>query len=226
MDGTCGTVTPPPKFANRSQATFDIKIDSDGLATISAHSGFFGAAFAAGNRTYSELPPEELRRHFLTLVSSLSQSATATSKLRTDFSQYPGSRDFTAKVPRYAVRSGNYLYLTLPSGISAALNASSEKRELPLYVSTPSQRDITYNITLPPNTKRVLMMPPEINWQGPNDLGSINISRQADKRSINITQKLDLKPTIIQPENYSAILDINRRLKHPANRTIMIELEN
>jgi hypothetical protein len=68
------------------------------------------------------------------------------------------------------------------------------------------------------------MMPPAINWHGPDRLGAVSTTRKVENNKITITQKVNLHPAIIQPENYPAILEINRRLKHPANRTIMIEL--
>jgi transglutaminase-like putative cysteine protease len=228
MTGTVSTISLPQNKKEKSMIEFTLSLNQNGDAQLTAKRSYYGMDFASKNKMYSELPPEELRRHFMELTASISQAAEAVCTLKTDFTTYPATREFTVKIPRFAVRSGKYLYLTLPLGMSSPISLRSDSREQALYFASPIDKTVIYNITLPSGTKNIDLLPPPINWQGPANLGSIQYSQKIDdtNRHITLTQKVDFNPAVIRPESYPTLLQINRRLKHPSTRTILIELEN
>lgn len=97
-----------------------------------------------------------------------------------------------------------------------------------IYFASPTDKTVIYNITLPAGTKNIDLLPPEIDWQGPAGIGSIQFTQKIDEtgRHITLTQKVDFNPAVVRPESYPTLLQINRRLKHPSTRTILIELES
>ena len=226
--GQISAVELPEKMSERSLIDFDLKLAVSGDATLTAKRSYFGMAFAHNKRRYAELPPEELRRHFMELTASVSQSAKAIGDLETQFDDYPGYRKFSVDIEKYAVRSGKYLYVTLPSGMGDVLYLQSESREQEFYRGSPVHQTVNYDIKLPVNTKKVHLMPSAFNWRGPNGLGDIEYTQEVDSNNghILITQKVDFNPAVIRPESYPMLLDLTRQLKHPSMRTILIELEN
>jgi len=227
MDGTPFTINLPPQMNEKSMMVFNLTLDDQGNTKIDTERRLYGMQFAAKNKMFSELPPEELRRYFMELKASLSQAAEVTSDLKTDFSNYPGTRKFSVNIPRYAVRSGKYLYLTLPGGSGLNLSLKSDSRENDLYIPSPAKSSITYNITLPPNTKAIQMLPPKVDWMGPSGFGTIKYNHKIskDQRHITLTQEVNLNPAVIRAEEYPSLLELNRRLEHPDTYTILLEME-
>jgi len=228
LTGTVSTIYLPQNKKEKSMVEFTISLNENGDAHLTAKRSYYGMEFASKNKLYSELPPEELRRHFMELTASISQSAEAVGELKTDFSAYPGTREFTVDIPRFAVRSGKYLYVTLPLGMSSPIRLRSDNRNQAIYFSSPTDKKVIYNITLPAGTKNIDLLPPEIDWQGPSNIGSIQYSQKIDETNhhITLTQKVNFNPAVVRPESYPTLLQINRRLKHPSTRTILIELES
>ena len=228
MTGEVSTISLPQNKKDKSIIEFSISLNENGDAQLTAKRSYYGMEFASKNKMYSELPPEELRRHFMELTAPISQAAEAVGELKTDFSAYPGTREFTVNVPRFAVRSGKHLYVTLPPGMSSPISLRSDSRDQAIYFASPTDKTVIYNITLPAGTKNIDLLPPEIDWQGPAGIGSIQFTQKIDEtgRHITLTQKVDFNPAVVRPESYPTLLQINRRLKHPSTRTILIELES
>ena len=45
------------------------------------------------------------------------------------------------------------------------------------------------------------------------------------KRALQITRTVQLNSTVVPADSYDALLKINRELRHPESRTVLIELE-
>jgi hypothetical protein len=227
LDGSISTIDPPRELTDRSRSDYLLELTDDGNALLTATRTYYGTGFGASHRMYAELPPEERRRHFMELVASVSQAATARGSLETDFNTYPGFRAFTVDIPRYAVRDGNYLYVALPAGAGDVLRLTADTREEAFYRGSPLRSTVRYDVKLPPNTKQVRLLPPEIDWEGPSGLGTIRFTQEVNSKGDRITlvQDIDLDPAVIRPEFYPVLLDIHQQLQHPSARTILVELE-
>jgi transglutaminase-like putative cysteine protease len=228
MSGQLSVIEPARSMAERSRADFLVELEADGDAQLTATRAYYGMAFGATRRMYEEMPPEERRRHFMELIASLSQAAQAHGDLATDFDVYPGFRSFTVDIPRYAVRDGDYLYVTLPAGMGSILRLNTDTRDGAFYRSEPQRTTVRYDVKLPANTKQVHLLPPEIDWQGPDGLGAIHFRQQPteDPLHLRLMQEVDLEPAVIRPEAYPVLLDLHQQLQHPSVRTILVELED
>lgn len=227
MRGTLLEIKPPRSMTEQSRADFLLEVAADGDVQLTATRAYYGTAFGNTRRIYEEMPPEERRRHYLELVASLSQSATAMGELDTDFEVYPGFRAFTVDIPRYAMRDGKYLYLTLPSGISRLLQLNSDTRNAAFYRGTPERATVRYDVKLPPATRKVHLIPPTFDWEGPDGLGAVRFTQPAGNGPHHLTlkQEVDLNPAVVRPEAYPVLLNLHQRLQHPSVRTILVELE-
>jgi len=226
LDGQLSVIEPARSMTGRSRADFLLELEADGDAQLTATRAYYGMAFGATRRMYEEMPPEERRRHFMELVASLSQAATPYGKLDTAFDTYPGFRSFTVDIPRYAVRDGRYLYVTLPEGMGSILRLNTDTRDGAFYRSEPQRTTVRYDIKLPATTRQVHLLPPELEWEGPDSLGTIRFEQQstADPHHLTLTREVDLKPAVVRPEAYPVLLDLHQQLQHPSIRTILVEL--
>lgn len=228
-DGTVGTLAVAPGLEARTEEAYRVDVDAGGNALITVTRKYYGTAFGDANRRYAELPPEERRRHFLELVAGIAQAAAARGELRTDFSAYPGERSFTVAVDRYAVRSGRYLYFTLPLGLGDVLGLRADEREGPWYRAEPLVARVQFDVRLPVATRTLQVLPREIDWRGPAGLGTVRqrVTRRTFRggHAIRIDQHVDLHPAIVRPESYALLLQLQKRLLHPDSRTVMIEVD-
>lgn len=227
MTGKPFIIEASKKMKDRSKIDFNIILSENGDAQMAVKRAYYGMEFGRKKRMYAELPPEQTRRHFKELVTSISQAAKADGGLIIKFDEYPGVRKFKINVPRYAVRSGKYLYITLPQGMTSPMNLKSDSRYQPLYRGVPMRQTVNYDIQLPKNTKDVVLLPPSLDWKGPDGLGNVEFSQKTDSTSghILLKQSVDFKPAVIRPESYPTLLELSHKLKHPSTRTIMVELD-
>jgi hypothetical protein len=133
-------------------------------------------------------------------------------------------------VKRYAVRSGNHLYLTLPGGIRQIQRLRSDHRENPLYRGRRAESQVRYEIRLPASYRDVHLAPGAVTWKGPVNLGSVRFrmakrTMPGGRTILEIVQEANLNPAVIPADDYASLLDINRRLSHPKNRTVLVSLE-
>lgn len=216
----------------RDSLHYDIRIEEDGEALITVTKKFFGMEFAKFHRRFAEMPPEERRRHHMELLGALSQAAEAVSELETDYSVYPGVQSFTARVPRYAVRSSDFLYVTLPGRLPKLASLRAAERTNPLYRSKPLEFDATYSIVMPDTTSEIQILPDNMAWVVPSGMGSVSCTTESpdapaeeDRPTVVLTRHVDLEAAVLPASYYPALLDMDRRLRRPESRTIMATVE-
>jgi hypothetical protein len=183
-----------------------------------------GTAFGSFRRQYTEITPENRRRQHLEMVSSVSQSAQATSDLITDYNTYPCKLEFSISADRYAVQDGEYLYFTIPSGLGGLLRYRSNTRSNPLAWNSYIDTSIKYNIALPEGYEPAIL-PKNFSWQAPGSAGHINVTVKYDPttNTIQIKQTADLKPALIPAEAFPDIIKTSQTLAHPNMRTILLK---
>ncbi|MDF7825633.1 DUF3857 domain-containing protein [Pontiellaceae bacterium B12227] len=223
-DGAISKIKVDSEKEDRSHTIHEISISANGQAGLTQIATVQGTAFAGFHQRYAEITPENLRRHYLEIVSGISQSARAASDLITDYADYPGKIEYSVVADRYAVQDGEYLYFVVPGGLGNLLSYRSNERTLPLawnnYVDTISE----YNIILPDGFEPVIM-PKAFSWQAPHGAGMVEIAVEYSKRAnaIRMVQIADLKPALIPAEEFPAIIEASRKLAHPDMRTILLK---
>ena len=207
---------------------YAVDLDADGNAQVFIQSTSFGTDAASVRRRYEEMTPEELSRHHQELVGAISVAARPAGPLEFDVTNYPAKISYAVVAPDYAVRTGDTLTLVLPAP-GQLINLRSDRRTLPLGTPAPDDAFSTIQVALPPETAEILLMPPEIDWR--------HIGLGRIRRKVTVDRLDDGRPvltieasrthrfrTILGPEFYPALLEMNRRLASPAQRTIVVRL--
>lgn len=228
--GKTAPIQPLPGRDGRSVIEYAIRVTESGDARITRTRKYFGTAFGSFHRRYAEMTPEKRRRHHRRMLTALSQSAEPDGELVTTYDTYPGIERFTATVTRFAVRDGNYCYLTLPRAMTDILPADADTRSNPLLFARRVRREVVYRVELPASVAAVRMVPDDLSWRGPAGLGSIESATSVDTGSdgtnvITIRRGASLDPAVVPAARYADLLEIDRRLKHPSARTVTVELE-
>ncbi len=207
---------------------YAVDLDADGNAKVFIQNTSFGTDASSVRRAYEEMTPEELSRHHQELVGAVSVAAQPAGPLEFDVTNYPAKVSYAVVAPDFAVRTGDTLTLVLPAP-GQLINLRSDQRTLPLGTSALDDSFSTIQVVLPPETAEILLMPPEIDWSHMG-LGRIRrkvtVDRLDDGRPVLTIEasRTHRFRTILGPEFYPALLEMNRRLASPAQRTIVVRL--
>jgi transglutaminase-like putative cysteine protease len=228
LDGGTGRVAVAQTYRNRTCEDWSIALAADGQATLIVTNWYFGSACGAFRKEYTEMPPEERSRHFQGLVAAVSQAAVATGALCTATDVYPGYRSFTVQAERYAVRAGATITLQLPSADLPVPTFRADQRTNPLLFATPQEYAWSCRIILPQGVRRIPVLPTSAVYTLPEGLGLVTTDvqqcRQPDGRlAVAIRHTATITPAILPPHAYPALLEINRLLQHPNQRTLLAE---
>jgi hypothetical protein len=223
-----GVVDPPPGMQTRADVHYSIHLGADGEAWLTQRRLYYGHAVGPFHRRFAEMPPEERRRFFRELVAEISQSAEAQGNLLTQYGTYPAERAFSVRSPRYAVRDGRFLYVTLPRARDG-LGLRADRREQPLFRPAPLRARTVYRVTLPRGDWHVERAPQALTWKAPAGMGRVivGVDRRRDglgRHVIEIARTLDLQPAVVPAADYPALLEMQRRLDHPDSRTLLVRL--
>ncbi len=223
-NGELGTIEVKAEKGNRKHAIFEMSVAANGEVGLTESITVQGTAFEVFHKTYGEITPEKRRRHYLELVSAISQSATATSELTTDYDRYPGRLEFSVSTDRYAVIDGDYLYFTVPGSLGKLLQYRSNERTLPLVWNKHVDTVVETSITLPEGYEPVIL-PRSFSWQAPNGAGRVEVAVEYSSRAnaIRIVRMATLKPALIPAADFPDILEAGRRLAHPNMQTILLK---
>ena len=201
-----------------------IDMRPDGAAQIAFRNLYQGEHYAQLNKFYSEQTPEERRRHYQSMLADLSQSASSIIDLKTEFEVYPGSVRYTALVEDFAVTSDNYCHFEFPETFARLLRLWGDQRQEALYWSDRNTRRLEIAIRLPSDFRIIELCPEDFTWTSPKKNGTVSIKRlkTQSQNELRYLMEADLGSEIIPAEKYPDILELDRRLSHPAARTVLL----
>ncbi len=215
-----------PSRPSTIKTRYAMSIDDNGNAIITARTLFYGSFFGIKNKQYTEMTPEKLERHFQSLISGTAQGATRIGKLVHDFDNYPGEITFSVNVPDYAVITKQQMYFTLPTSLGGLFSLRSDERTQPMYIDDDQNNELTVKVELPAGYK--VAIKPE-SWKC-NDVGNIHLTIKDDvttgkhgEKHLQYKAAAIIKPTIISPLLYNALLKIDKRLSHKRAKTVLLE---
>ncbi len=231
LDGTRGVVNVADRYQSWNDTDCSvIEIDANGTATFAVTNTFYGPSCSIVRCVYGEMPPEELDRHYQEMLGEISESALPLGPLELDLEGYPGRLSFSGIASNYAARVGSTLTLIVPGVSGKIANLRADKREMPLLCAGYSDDKTETVVILPSEVESIKCIPRPIDWKLPCDLGEFKDdsreSVRADgRREIKFTSELHRRPTILAPEEYPALLELNRRATHPRMKTLILELK-
>jgi hypothetical protein len=231
LDGDIEKILVPERFQALSRDLMVIDLDEQGTAQISTTNWVTGAAVGLFRKGYTEMLPEDRRRHYLEMVEGVSMSAVACSDLYTDTQSYPGVLAYSVKAPNYAVMDEKALTLLIPGITGGIFGLRSDTRENPMFLGGNSFSISECIIILPRGYTTVPILPASRHWELPCGLGSFNMdvttaTRPDGRLMVRIVEKHTRRSGEVPAQLYPALLEYNRLLAHPSARTLVAEKES
>ena len=173
---------------------------------------------------FSEISPEERKRHFQKLVSGIAQSAVPITMFTSDFKTYPGKVHYAVKVPDYVVKDGKYLYFKLPFNyLKYLIQTGIEKRKNPYFQNRYNRMKIKYFIELPKNLEKIVIQPENLSIKYPQNGGTIDIrTKKVSETRLEVIYDINLKPCIVPADEYAFLVNAQTSLNKPGHGTIML----
>jgi transglutaminase-like putative cysteine protease len=208
--------------SDKMETVYQLSMADGGKTRVNVAMQYYGENFNAKNQYFSELPPEEKRRYFQELVSSVAQGARPVGGLTTRFDTYPGLEQFTVEIDNYSVVDGKYFYFDLPFTPSL-LPVGADRRALPLLVSKPSQNTIRTEIDLPAGFRQIVIAPKNAQLDEPAQGGKARITATQNAGKYVITEQFETTPTIVNAQDYPAMLKIESLLGRKSSKVFLLE---
>jgi hypothetical protein len=215
------TIQPARNCDDKSETVYTVTLAAGGQAQIGVTRYYYGNEFNGKHRYFAELPPEERRRYFQEVVSSVAQGARPAGDLATRFDTYPGTEEYSVTVEHYAVVDGKYLYFDLPYAPSL-FPIGADTRVLPLFLDTAGQSRVRTDITLPPAFQRLVIAPAGKQLRAAN-AGAARVIVAAGKGKFSVTQQLELTPAIVAPADYGKLLSTESALREKSARAFLLQ---
>lgn len=233
-DGRMGLVLPGGEWEeiratrrDRSETEYEMAIAANGDARITKRVLVHGMDYSRENKRFSEMPPEERRRHHLELVAEVSQAAEARGELTTSFGSYPGVIEFTVDAPRFATRQGEYLYFSLLETLREFLGLRADTREHPLYFAGPVSRKVRFTINID-GQYTFEHAPPDLDLAllGGGPIGAwarTGTVTRPDATRLEIGWDATLAPALISADRYPELQQAQRALAHRGRQTVLLK---
>ena len=208
--------------ADKVETDYQLAVADGGKTRVSVVRHYYGDSFNGKNQYFSELPPEEKRRYFQELVSSVAQGARPVGGLTTSFDTYPGLEKFAVDIDNYSVVDGNYQYFDLPFTPSL-LPVGSDRRALPVLISKSSQSVIRTQIEFPAGFRHVVIAPKNEQLDEPAHGGRARITSVENAGQCVLTEEFQTAPAIIYPQDYPTMLKIESELGRKSSKVFLLE---
>lgn len=198
-----------------------IDLGADGAARIEKSRRYRGTAAGHRRRFYAELTPEKRRRHYLEMIAGIAQAAEADGDLKTDTGPGRVEERFAVKVPGYAVRDGDYLYCRLPASLSSLVYSRGQDRYYPYY-SSGTELSVQRVVFRLPKGFEPVLLPRTVSDAAPlSGLIAIDVERKGGE--VTVTYRSRLEPSLVATSDYAKLLDLQRKLRHPNTRTLVLK---
>ena len=230
-DGRPGLLLPSGKLikinaaknkADKAEVEYKLKLSENGNAEITKIIKSFGTSYESEKKFFEEITPEDRKRYIQNAVSDIAQGAELVGDLITKFDGYPGIEQITVKVEKFAICDGDFLYLQIPIGLNNILGLKSDMRDNPIAWNNKTEKILSAEVVFPNGFSKVKLSPPNINWDAPENAGSITTKTINSENSIKVIDTVNINPAIIPAEDYDELLEANRKFSHPKMRTILI----
>ncbi len=231
--GKFETIEPFSKeFEDRSDTDITIGLSDDGTIVMKEKRTYHGNSFGSFHKEFSEMPPEERKRHHEQLISTISHAARSAGDYVTRYDQYPGYEELAVQVDSYAVRQDGYLYMKVPGLVNILEGVTSDERRNALYQTNSRNARITVEVTLPDGIQDCEILPPNGLKLSLGKKGGISLKTSVlegkngqKKKIIRIRQDIDINPVIVPASDYPELLDNQRILSHPKTNILLLRMK-
>jgi transglutaminase-like putative cysteine protease len=214
------TINAVKNCGDKADTDYSVALSENGKARMTISMRYYGQLFNARRQYFAELPPEERKRYFQGAVSRVAQGARAVGDLTTKFDSYPGLEQFTVDLDDYGVVDGKYLYLNLPFA-PYFIDAATDQRSLPLYISDRQDRTVHAEIQLPPGYVQTDILPKTQTFSAGGS--QIHITQTSTPGKCVVTDEYRAAPAIINPDDYLKLVSIQSELGEKSSTTFLLE---
>lgn len=208
---------------DRVETNYTLSFSDDGALQMDVLKHYYGNEYNSRNRYFSELRPEERKRYYQEVVSSIDQGARPVGDLTAQFDTYPGTERFTVALDNYAVVDGKYLYFSLPFTPSLVQLPGSDRRSLPLMLSGEESTSVHTQINLPVAFRDVLISPHGENLDAPSGGGKVRMTSAEGDGKITLTDDSETAPALISPTDYPAMVRLESTLENKSSKLFLLE---
>ncbi len=219
-------------YENRTDTDISIRLSDDGAMVMKERRTYHGKSFGSFHKEFSEMPPEERKRHHEQLLSTISHSAKSAGEYITCYDQYPGYEEISVQVDSYAVRQDGYLYMKIPGLVNILEGVTSDERRSALYQTSSRNARINIEVTLPEGVQDCEVMPHDGLKLGVGKKGSISLKTSLldakngqKKKIVRIRQDIDINPVVVPASEYPELLDNQRILSHPKTNILLLRMK-
>jgi len=144
---------------------------------------------------------------------------------------------FKAKLPRYAVRDGRHLYVSLPETSVSVLGLKADTRTNPLYLSSRGIKHVSVRVEAPAGFE-VRYLPDRLwsSWSAAGDGYEPEVGvKKADyevgllafvfphRSRVEVVHVCRFAPAIVEPGRYRELLELDQALSRPRNCIVILE---
>ncbi len=221
--GELVTIVSAADCEDAARSDFEIICRPDGTARLVLSESFYGAAYAAANRLFARQTPEERRRYCANAAAALAQDAKQVT-FETDFSGYPGIVRQEVEIPNFWLRSGDFVYLTLPDGGAGGLLRTAGVRTLPYYHPGAIDREFHYAVDLPETWGACELAAGDFRWTCPGGEGVVSQEARLTDKTLEVRRAVKLPPFYLSGVEYPVLAEAQRLLSTPGTRTILLKV--
>lgn len=224
-----GTPERVKSVADNSTSSYSIALAEDGDAVVRYGSEVGGEGATSFTSWAAEATPEDLSRYFQSLITGLSRDAELRGEPLIEKGAV-GKLGYQAFVRDFAVVQDKLAYFDLPGGAGEIFEGANEAtRRLPYALNSQRDSRSVWTVELPKGWK-LAGEPRTVDWDGPAGLGRVSLSVTTAPRadgglSLVWTRDIALKPAVVSPEAFPALVELNRRMKAADTWRVLLERE-
>ena len=174
------------------------------------------------NRFFAEITPENEQQYKDRLAASIAPDAELVNFSR-DFKAYPGRVEVMLKVPEFWQKSGNFVYLTLPSTPAGSYIRTAGTRTLPYWYNGSVDFRANFSVSLLPEWRECELAPAEYVRAIPGCSSVISLQRSLSENTLELENIVRWEPFFLNAGAYSLLEDLQKQLSDPANRTFLFK---
>ena len=228
-DNTFCTITGMAAYSGWTSYSNKMKINPDGSVDMTVESKVAGTAVGAFRKQFEEMLPDDRKRHYQTILSSLSSAATSTAPLVTDTTNYPAVKSFSCHVPDYATVDGDAITVAIPDFDAQIFPLSEPARFNPIGVPAHGRATIVYSFEFPEGYTVPECLPSPYRFSDP-ETGTgvwyenfVTTEMKDGRLVVNVwREEWGHVETKLDKNYYSLLKDWSRIGSSRANRTISV----
>ena len=217
-----------PELRDSEDVRINITLRDNGDVIMKKTRKTYGMDFALFKKRFSEITPEDRKRHLQELVSRISKGARPIGRYITNYYVYPGIEEFSVSIKGYAVREGGYMYLELPGMVKRFAGLERGSRYNPVYRSWRVKRHIVVSVKLPTCLGPVEIKPPESLEIKVKNAGTVKFFSTVTKgkeRVLLVREDINLRPFFVLPSEYPKIAESLRQITRLGSRVFLAKVK-